>query len=86
MLSNQPLFIDAIAEWLHSEWGWFTPELTLDDRRARLARQLTSDHLPIVFVAHEGDKPLGTASLRASDMDSRAQLTPWLAGVFVAQD
>lgn len=36
------------------------------------------------FVLFEGDDPAGTAALVRSDLDARPDLTPWLAGVFVA--
>jgi N-acetylglutamate synthase-like GNAT family acetyltransferase len=34
-------------------------------------------------VAHEGRIPLGTAALRAEDMATRRDLTPWMASVYV---
>ncbi len=36
------------------------------------------------FVAFEGGEPAGTASLVRQDLESRPDLSPWLAGVFVA--
>src|SRR4051812_27947910 len=38
------------------------------------------------FVRFEGDRPVGTASLAHQDLDSRPDLTPWLAGVYVVPD
>lgn len=35
------------------------------------------------FVLFDGDTPAGTASLAHDDLDSRPDLTPWLAGVYV---
>ncbi len=35
------------------------------------------------FVLFAGDEPVGTAALIRSDLDSRPDLTPWLAGLFV---
>src|ERR1700734_1134494 len=35
------------------------------------------------FVLFNYDKPVGTASLAHDDLESRRDLTPWLAGVFV---
>src|SRR5689334_9850115 len=83
-LADHPSYVDAIAEWLHAEWGWFTPSVTLDARRKRLAESLNRGQLPVVFVAHEQGQLLGTASLRESDMDTRPELTPWLGGVLVS--
>ena len=35
------------------------------------------------FVAFDRDQPVGTAGLVHGDLDTRPDLTPWLAGVFV---
>ena len=40
--------------------------------------------MPRTFVLLVDDEPVGTASLVAHDLDERPDLTPWLAGVFVA--
>ena len=82
-LADCPEDVDAIASWLHAEWGWFTPGSTLDDRRAKLAGHLNRDALPLALVAREAGRPVGTAALRVHDMDTRPNLTPWLASVYV---
>ena len=40
--------------------------------------------MPRTFVLLVDDEPVGMASLTADDLDTRPDLTPWLAGVFVA--
>ena len=40
--------------------------------------------MPRTFVLLVDDEPVGMASLAAQDLDTRPDLTPWLAGVFVA--
>ncbi len=40
--------------------------------------------MPRTFVLLVDDEPVGMASLDAHDLDTRPDLTPWLAGVFVA--
>jgi GNAT superfamily N-acetyltransferase len=35
------------------------------------------------FVLFDGDRPVGTAGLMRSDLESRPDLTPWLGGLFV---
>ncbi|MCF4127853.1 GNAT family N-acetyltransferase [Methylobacterium sp. SyP6R] len=39
--------------------------------------------MPRTFVLLVDDEPVGMASLAAHDLDTRPDLTPWLAGVFV---
>ncbi|MGX7705801.1 GNAT family N-acetyltransferase [Methylobacterium sp. Gmos1] len=40
--------------------------------------------MPRTFVLLADDEPVGMASLAAHDLETRPDLTPWLAGVFVA--
>jgi GNAT superfamily N-acetyltransferase len=40
--------------------------------------------IPQTLVLLVDDEPVGTASLTAHDLDERPDLTPWLAGMFVA--
>jgi N-acetylglutamate synthase-like GNAT family acetyltransferase len=83
-LLDHPEFCEELAGWLHAEWGWFTPGSTLESRRQKLSDHLNRDELPLAVVAHEGGIPLGTAALRVEDMDTRRDLTPWMASVYVA--
>ncbi|MDO9712064.1 GNAT family N-acetyltransferase [Paracraurococcus lichenis] len=79
-VSQQPDLAPLVAGWLHAAFGH--PD-------GRTAKQLTDLILapPIgpeeTFVAFEDDIPVGTASLAHQDLDSRRDLTPWLAGVVV---
>jgi N-acetylglutamate synthase-like GNAT family acetyltransferase len=82
-LADHPQYIPELAPWLHAEWGWFTPGSTLDDRLKKLREHLNRDELPFAVVAHANGVLLGTAALRAHDMDTHAELTPWLASVYV---
>jgi N-acetylglutamate synthase-like GNAT family acetyltransferase len=83
-LADHPEYVHELASWLHAEWGWFTPGSTLEGRLGKLREHLNRDALPLVIVAHAHGVLLGTAALRSQDMDTRAELTPWLASVFVA--
>jgi N-acetylglutamate synthase-like GNAT family acetyltransferase len=83
-LADHPEYVADLAPWLHAEWGWFTPGSTLDGRLAKLREHLNRDELPLAVIAHANGVLLGTAALRAQDMDTRTDLTPWLASVYVA--
>jgi predicted N-acetyltransferase YhbS len=50
---------------------------------ARLESSANRDRSPLTVVALEDGHVLGSASLIPHDMDTRMELTPWLAGVFV---
>ena len=49
----------------------------------RLCENMNPDPLPIALVAHDRAEFLGTASVIASDLEERPQLTPWVAAVWV---
>jgi GNAT superfamily N-acetyltransferase len=44
----------------------------------------TAGLMPRTLVLLADGEPVGTASLVAHDLDERPDLTPWLAGMFVA--
>lgn len=85
-LADHPEYVPTIATWLHEAWGHLTPGSTLADAVRGMAAYLNHDELPLALIALEGATLLGTASLVLHDMDTRPDLSPWLAGVFVAAE
>jgi N-acetylglutamate synthase-like GNAT family acetyltransferase len=75
--------VRQVAAWLYGEWGHLSPGSTLDNAMLRLSLQGRARTLPLVLVAFEDCRPVGTASLVYYDMKSRQDLTPWLASVWV---
>jgi len=84
-LADHPETIDTLVQWLHREWGNVRGGETLEQRRKRFAGSLNRDRIPLTVVALEAGELLGSASLIAHDMETRMELTPWLASVFVAE-
>jgi N-acetylglutamate synthase-like GNAT family acetyltransferase len=84
-LSDHPEALPKLAEWQHAEWGYLRPGDTLEKRTVRLAGMSKRDRIPLTVVALEGDEVLGSASLIEHDMETRMELSPWLAGVFVGE-
>ena len=84
-LADYPDALATLAEWLHREWGHLRPGDTVEKRKARLQGWLNRDRIPLTVVALEGSELLGSASLVLHDMETRMELTPWLAGVFVGE-
>lgn len=77
-------WIPDIAQWLHAEWrdlypGGYTPA----DVAAALRGRLQTHQIPLAMVAVAGETVVGIISLKVSDMDTRPELTPWLAGLYV---
>lgn len=85
-LADRPEHLPALAEWLHAQWGSLTPGSTLETRAEKMRGQLQRAAVPCAFVALDGDRPAGTASLVAHDMESHPEWTPWLASVYVHRD
>jgi GNAT superfamily N-acetyltransferase len=81
-LRQRPEFFDIVADriWRAS---WKANGYPLDYITGRLTENLNAEPLPIALVAHDGGKFLGTASMIASDLEERPQLTPWVAAVWV---
>jgi len=84
-LADHPEAIPILAEWQHAEWGYVRPGDTAEKRAVRLQGWSNRDRIPLTVVALEGNEVLGSASLIEHDMETRMELTPWLAGVFVGE-
>jgi predicted N-acetyltransferase YhbS len=82
-LADYPQHISELARLHFEEWSYLYPGESLKGRTARLRSSCGRNAIPSVVVALEDGELLGSAMLVAHDMDSRPQLTPWLAGIFV---
>ncbi|MGF3024504.1 GNAT family N-acetyltransferase [Methylobacterium aquaticum] len=74
---------------LTGRWRWEAFRQEEDDSLAEMmaaqaAGAAGPGPMPRTFVLLDDDEPVGMASLVAHDLDPRPDLTPWLAGVFVA--
>jgi len=84
-IADRPDLAEPVARWLWVEWGQGKGR-PYDHTRAMIAGRTSRIGLEQCFVALEDGVPVGTASLAAEDADSRPDLTPWLASVFVVPD
>ncbi|MFC0406990.1 GNAT family N-acetyltransferase [Roseomonas elaeocarpi] len=84
--AERPEFVSVTARWRYDAFY----EDSGESFDAVLARaQQTADRaqpMPRTLVLLVDGAPVGTASLTAHDLDERPDLTPWLAGVYVAPD
>ncbi len=83
-LADHPEFIPTLAQWHHAQWRYLDVDVSIEDRIANFKAHLGRSQIPTTFVALETSTLLGSASLIAHDMDTRPDLTPWLAAVYVA--
>lgn len=77
--------IPKLAQWFFHEWGYLYPERTVEDVERLIGERLNTASIPLALVAFEGNDLVGTICLKAHDMDSHPKLTPWLAGLYVAE-
>ena len=85
-LADHQEFIPTLAHWHHHEWAYLRPGDSLEARMVRLRECCGHREIPTVAIAFTDETLLGSAMLIPHDMDTRLELSPWLAGVFVAPE
>jgi predicted N-acetyltransferase YhbS len=81
-LADCPEHIPVLAAWHYAQWRYLDVGVSVAQRAAAL-REHGRDTVPMTLIALSGDTLLGSASLIAHDMDTRMDLSPWLASVYV---
>jgi GNAT superfamily N-acetyltransferase len=81
---RRPEFFDTVAKRIWQAW-WEAESVSLDYISGRLRENMSDTKIPLALVAHDGEAFLGTASVIASDLAERPQLTPWVAAVWVEE-
>ena len=82
-LGDHQELIPVLAEWIYREWAYLYPGATLRDFEGFLRERVNKNKLPLTLVAIEAGEPIGTVSLKAFDMETRNDLTPWLTSLYV---
>ena len=86
LLADFPQYAEVIGRWHFDEWGHEDPSGTLEWWIARLAESAGRGELPTVWVALADGAPAGSIALIDFDMDIHRDVSPWLAGLFVATE
>lgn len=82
-LRQRPEFLDTVADRIWQAW-WRDSGYPPSFISGRLRDEnLNAQPIPFALIAHDGTSFLGTASVIASDLAERPQLTPWVAAVWV---
>lgn len=82
-LADHPEFIPVLAPEILEHWRHALAEETIEIREAKLRQHMNKIELPLALVAHTEREVLGTAALRATELEGYEHLSPWLGGVFV---
>jgi GNAT superfamily N-acetyltransferase len=85
-LREAPQHIGQLARWHHRQWADLYPDESVSDCFNDLQRSLGASWLPSTFVALDGTRLLGSASLVVCDMHTHPELSPWVASVYVASE
>jgi GNAT superfamily N-acetyltransferase len=83
-LRQQPKFFEPVADRIWRAW-WEPNGYPLAYITGRLEENMQDTPIPLALVAHDGSTFLGTASVIASDLDERPELTPWVAAAWVEE-
>lgn len=78
--------LQILAKWHQDEWYFLEPTKTLQDRILKIQQCFCDAFIPSIYIAKENNDLLGSAAIIEHDMDTRTDLTPWLAGVYVSED
>ncbi len=81
-LQEAPAALPVCARWLNDEWGR-AQGYSLEATRDWLEAVIAPGSGEAGFVALDGGAPVGVCLLVACDLDSRAELTPWVSGFYV---
>lgn len=82
-IHEYPETIPIVAKWRFDQWGPLIPGSTLETFDELLRQDSRHPRLPRTWIALSDDRVIGAASLAASDMHTRPDLSPWLVGVYV---
>jgi GNAT superfamily N-acetyltransferase len=85
-LADHPDLMLELAA-LHCEFfARFKPDMTPESRAEQLDARSRKNTIPLTMVALDREIPIGSASLLEHDLDSRTDLSPWVASVVVRSD
>lgn len=83
-LKLAPQHIPQLAEWHHQEWAHLSSaDATVTTLIEQMREYLSDAAIPKMFICEEANQVMGSSSLTAADMDTRTDLSPWLANVYV---
>ncbi|SUI86015.1 GNAT family N-acetyltransferase [Shewanella baltica] len=83
-LKSAPQHVPQLAQWHHHEWAHLSSaDATVTTLIEQMSEYLSDAAIPKMFICEEANQVMGSSSLTAADMDTRTDLSPWLANVYV---
>jgi len=84
-LKNRQEFIPKIAKWYLDEWAYLMPQKSLKEVEVSLSIYLNIDQLPLMLIAIDDNKIVGTVQLKFREMSIYPNKEHWLGGVYVEE-
>jgi len=75
-----------LAELHHAEWQHLSPTVTLEGRVNAINDCAKPNGIPSIYIAISEGRLIGSAALVQSDMDTKPDLSPWIAAIYVKED
>jgi len=85
-LKNHPDLVEEISRHFYQEWGYLFHDRSLKDFKDSIVERLNYDKIPLALVAVDKGRFIGTICLKEYDMDTRKELSPWLAGLYIKDE
>lgn len=85
-LKDHKKYLPILATWHHQQWSCLNPGDTIEDRMKRMNSYLGDDLIPSMYIWLDNNEVRGSAAIKICDMDTRPQLSPWLASVYVDEN
>ena len=83
-VSDRPELASLVARWRVDAFFSYSDCYTAEQMTALILACPSGPEE--TFVLFDGGQPVATAGVVRSDLDTRPELTPWLAGLFVAPE
>ncbi len=80
-VSERPELAPLVARWRVGAFFDYPGGYTVEEMTALILAPSVGPQE--TFVLFAGDRPVGTAAMIRTDLETRLDLTPWLAGLFV---
>jgi N-acetylglutamate synthase-like GNAT family acetyltransferase len=87
-LKDYPDSILLIAQWYYAEWKaiYEASGMSFEDVKKTVEERANRDKIPLAVVGLDAGRVIATGCIKAHDMETRMDLTPWLAGIYVEQN
>lgn len=84
-LKDYAHLVKEVSQYFYKEGSYLCPERNLIDFENSILERLNYDTIPLALVAVRDNQFVGTVCLKEYDMNTRKDLSPWLAGVYVKE-